>query len=81
MRMPEPDQHNVNMTGGKQIVYVYDGDSNSKDVEVDIEGKTDIPKEGRIIPRKGMQWKVVQVQIQQANDGSLSVVTIYLQSA
>ena len=45
----------------KRMVYRYNGDPNSEEVETDLDGEVAIPQFGEIIRRKDKDWKVVHV--------------------
>lgn len=63
----------------KQIVYQYDGNPNDQEAEVDIVGDFRIPPEGAILTRRGKQWRVAHVNIQQElAPGALPAYLIYL---
>lgn len=48
----------------KTIVYRYDGDPSSEEIEEDMMGETSVPQKDAIVVRKGRRWKVVQVNVQ-----------------
>jgi hypothetical protein len=64
----------------KQFVYRYNGVEASEEVEVDRDGEIAIPKQGDIITRKGKDWKVVTVMIQETVAGpqAIPVVRVFL---
>jgi len=64
----------------KQLVYRYNGVEASEEVEVDRDGEIAIPKQGDIITRKGKEWKVIHVIIQEtvAGEPAIPVVRIFL---
>jgi hypothetical protein len=45
----------------KQIVYRYNGDPKSDEVQPDLDGEIPIPQRDQIVMRNGKNWKVVQV--------------------
>ena len=64
----------------KQFVYRYNGVEASEEVELDRDGEIAIPKQGDIITRKGKEWKVVAVIVQQTVAGpqTIPVVRVFL---
>ncbi|MFY9532294.1 MAG: hypothetical protein WBC04_12275 [Candidatus Acidiferrales bacterium] len=59
------------MKSAKQIVYWYNGDLSADEVEVDLIGGAPIPQKGDLIIRQGIEWKVVNVIVEE------SVLTLY----
>jgi hypothetical protein len=49
------------MKSPKQIVYRYNGDESTEEVEFDSDGDQQVPQKDSIITRKGGRWKVVHV--------------------
>ena len=48
----------------KQIVYRYNGDPKSDEVEHDLDGEVIVPQRDQIVIRNGKHWRVVQVNIE-----------------
>lgn len=70
------------MNEAKQIVYRYDGDEKSEEVEFDRDGEVRIPKPFEIINRKGKEWKVVHIITEQnLAQGAVPVYRIFLSSS
>ena len=46
---------------GKQIIYRYNGNPASEEIEVDWHGEVGLPAQGSIIERKRSSWKVLAV--------------------
>lgn len=46
----------------KQIVYRYNGDSSTDEVEMDILGNEEVPLKNSLVSRKGRTWTVVHVE-------------------
>jgi hypothetical protein len=64
----------------KQFVYRYNGVEASEEVEVDRDGEVRVPMQGDIITRKGKEWKVIAVIVEQtvAGPSAIPVVRIFL---
>ena len=45
----------------KQIVFRYNGDPSTEEIDLDMDGDKSVPKQGSFVERKGERWKVVQV--------------------
>lgn len=54
------------MKQAKQIVYRYNGDEKTDEEEFDEDGTVPVPTNGPIMTRKGLRWKVVQVNTEQS---------------
>jgi hypothetical protein len=52
------------MKVAKQIVFRYDGDPTTEEIDLDMDGDKSAPKQGSIIERKGTRWKVTQVTVE-----------------
>jgi hypothetical protein len=52
------------MRAGKQIVFRYNGDPTTEDIDLDMDGDKSVPEQGSLIDRKGERWKVVQVNVE-----------------
>jgi hypothetical protein len=48
----------------KQIVFRYNGDPATEEIDLDMDGDKSIPAQGSFVERKGERWKVVQVNIE-----------------
>jgi hypothetical protein len=55
----------VDSQSSKQLVYRYNGDETTDEVELDMLGELSIPEKGSLIERKGHRWKVVHVIVEQ----------------
>ena len=52
------------MKTAKQIVFRYNGDPTTDEIDLDMDGDRSIPKRGGLVDRKGERWKVVQVNVE-----------------
>jgi hypothetical protein len=52
------------MKPAKQIVFRYNGDPATEEIDLDMDGDKSVPEQGSFIERKGEQWKVVQVNVE-----------------
>jgi len=52
------------MRAGKQIVFRYNGDPTTKEIDLDMDGDKSVPGQGSFVERKGGRWKVVQVNVE-----------------
>jgi hypothetical protein len=52
------------MRVAKQIVFRYNGDPATEEIDLDMDGDKSIPKEGSFIERKGARWRVTQVNVE-----------------
>ena len=52
------------MKPAKQIVFRYNGDSTTEEIDLDMDGDKSVPEQGSFIERKGERWKVVQVNVE-----------------
>jgi hypothetical protein len=48
----------------KQIVFRYNDDPTSEEIDLDMDGEKTTPEQGGVIERKGMRWKVLQVNVE-----------------
>jgi hypothetical protein len=48
----------------KQIVFRYNGDPATEEIDLDMDGDKSVPEQGSFIERKGERWKVVQVNVE-----------------
>jgi hypothetical protein len=49
------------MKPAKQIVFRYNGDPATEEIDLDMDGDKSVPEKGSVIERKGKRWKVIQV--------------------
>jgi hypothetical protein len=49
------------VTPAKQIVFRYNGDPTTEEIDLDMDGDKSVPDQGSFIQRKWERWKVVQV--------------------
>lgn len=45
----------------KQVVFRYNGDAKTDEVEVDHDGEFPVPNRGDVLVRKGKNWRVAAV--------------------
>lgn len=66
-------------TGAKQIVYQYNGDVTSEEVEQDLDGELAFQVD-QIILRNGKDWKVIQIsnELSLSGQGPIPVVRVFL---
>lgn len=64
----------------KQIVFRYNGDAKSEEIEYDLDGNIMTPRKGQTIARRGKEWEVVHVLLEQSlsADGPLPIVRVFL---
>jgi hypothetical protein len=48
----------------KQIVFRYNGDPSTEEIDLDMDGDKSAPEQGSFVERKGERWKVVQVNVE-----------------
>jgi hypothetical protein len=48
----------------KQIVFRYNGDPTTEEIDLDMDGDKSVPEQGSFVERKGERWKVVQVNVE-----------------
>jgi hypothetical protein len=48
----------------KQIVFRYNGDPTTEEIDLDMDGDKSVPEQGSFIERRGELWKVVQVNVE-----------------
>jgi hypothetical protein len=53
------------MRSAQQIVYRYNGDASTDEVEFDQDGDQEVPQKDSIITRKQGRWKVVHVIVEE----------------
>lgn len=66
------------MKSAKQIVYRFNGDANSEEVDLDSFGEMEVPAQGGVIERKGKRWKVVAVNVETGAKAELPVLRVFL---
>ena len=54
------------MRVAKQIVFRYNGDPTTEEIDLDMDGDKSVPKQGSFVDRKGERWKVVQVNVERS---------------
>lgn len=64
----------------RSIVYRYNGNPSSDQVELDAHDAVRIPEEGELIERENLQWRVQRVEWEHAGTGpkAVPVVRLYL---
>jgi len=63
----------------KQVVYRYNGDPTSEEVEMDVDGNVPVPNRDTFLLRKGKRWKVVHVTEESVlSKGAVPVLRIFL---
>jgi hypothetical protein len=68
----------IKMKDSRKIVYRYNGDASSDEVEVDFNGDMPVPRAGESVTRNGKQWRTIQVEIESDGVGMMKVVHLYL---
>ena len=48
----------------QQIVFRYNGDSPTEEIDLDMDGDKPVPEQGSFIERRGELWKVAQVNVE-----------------
>lgn len=48
----------------KQIIFRYNDDPTTEEIDLDMDGDKSAPKEGSLIERKGERWRVVEVKVE-----------------
>jgi hypothetical protein len=54
------------MRSAKQIVFRYNGDPTTEEIDLDMDGDKSVPEQGSFVDRKGERWKVVQVYVERS---------------
>ena len=54
------------MRVAKQIVFRYNGDPTTEEIDLDMDGDKSVPKQGFFVDRRGERWKVVQVNVERS---------------
>jgi len=62
----------------KQVVYIYDGYSESADIVLDMEDEIPEPEQGEIITRGGQTWTIGAVRWRQDSGDPHPVMQIFL---
>ena len=52
------------MKSGKQIVFRYNNDPSTEEIDLDMDDEKSLPERGSFITRKGKRWKVTQVKVE-----------------
>jgi hypothetical protein len=52
------------MRPAKQIVFRYNHDPTTEEIDLDMDGEKSTPRQGSVIERKGEQWKVLRVNVE-----------------
>jgi hypothetical protein len=52
------------MRPAKQIVFRYNDDPSTEEIDLDMDGEKSTPEPGSIVERKGKRWKVVEVKVE-----------------
>jgi hypothetical protein len=52
------------MKSAKQIIFRYNDDPTTEEVDLDMDGDKSIPEQGVLIERKGQRWKVLRVNVE-----------------
>ena len=52
------------MRVAKQIIFRYNGDPSTEEIDLDMDGDKSAPKQDSFVERKGERWKVVQVNVE-----------------
>ena len=52
------------MRAAKQIVFRYNGDPTTEEIDLDMDGDKSVPEQGSFIERRGELWKVTQVNVE-----------------
>jgi len=52
------------MRAAKQIVFRYNGDPTTEEIDLDMDGDKSVPEQGSFVERKGQRWKVIQVNVE-----------------
>jgi hypothetical protein len=52
------------MKCAKQIVFRYNGDPTTEEIDLDMDGDKSTPEQGTWIERQGGRWKVLRVSVE-----------------
>ena len=62
----------------KQIIYRFNGDDTSEEIEIDFDGDIVLPEPGEIMIRRGKTWKAVQREIETSGPGTMPIIRLFL---
>lgn len=64
----------------RQIIFRYNGDASTEDVEQDFDNSFVVPEKGSTYQRKGKSWSVVEIQTTTSLDakGPIPIIRIFL---
>ena len=62
----------------KQIIYRYNGDDTSEEIEIDFDGDIVLPQPGGIMIRKGKTWKAIHRAIESSGAGAMPIIRLFL---
>lgn len=54
----------MSAAGAKEVMFIYNGNEKTVDVEFDATGDYPVPPDGSILRRMGKQWKVTRTTVQ-----------------
>jgi len=54
----------MSAVGAKEVMFIYNGNEGTADVEFDAQGSYPVPPDGSILRRIGKQWKVTRTTFQ-----------------
>jgi hypothetical protein len=67
------------MRAAKQIVFRYNGDPTTEDIDLDMDGDKSVPEQGSFVERKGERWNVqVNVEMSVAEPFEVPVHRVFL---
>jgi hypothetical protein len=52
------------MRPAKQIVFRYNGDPATEEIDLGMDGEKSVPEQGSFIERRGKRWRVLQVSVE-----------------
>jgi hypothetical protein len=52
------------MKSAKQIVFRYNDDPTTEEIDLDMDGDKSAPEQGSVIERRGERWKVLRVNVE-----------------
>ena len=52
------------MRVAKQIVFRYNDEPTTEEIDLDMDGDKSVPKQGSFVERKGERWQVVRVKVE-----------------
>ena len=62
----------------KQIIFRFNGDETSEEIEIDFDGDIVLPQPGELMIRKGKTWKAVQRVIERSGAGAMPIIRLFL---